>query len=89
MRTLTYQEFAFPRPKVMVVSHDQIDSELARQRGLLHRGDPAVHAHDDFRAVLRELPERRRVQAVALLVAVGDVRTDHDTELPKRAHQDG
>ena len=71
-----------------MVRHDEIDAELSRERRLLDGGDAAVDAHDDLGAVLRELPERRRVQAVALLVAVRDVRADDDAELAERAHED-
>ena len=72
-----------------MVGHDEIDAELASERGLLHRGDAAVDAHDDLRAVRRELPQRHGVEAIALFIAIGDVRTDHEAELPEGAHEDG
>src|SRR5205085_12001711 len=74
--------------RVVMVRHDEIDAELARERRLFHRGYATVDADDHLRAVLRELPERRRVQAVALLVAIRDVGTDHEAKLPEGAHQD-
>ena len=74
--------------RVVMVGHDEIDAELARERRLFHRGNATVDADDHLRAVLRELPERRRVQAVALLVAIRYVRTDHEAKLPEGAHQD-
>ncbi len=74
---------------VMVVGHDEIDAEVARERRLLHRGDAAIDAHDDLGAILGQLPERRGVQAVALFVPIRDVRPDHYAELPERADEDG
>lgn len=75
--------------RVVMVCDDEIDAELARQRRLFHGRDAAVDADDDLGAIRSQRPERRRVQAVTLLVAIGDVRTDHDAELPERAHQNG
>ena len=74
---------------MVVVGHDEINAELARERGLLHRGDAAVDAHDDLRTVRRELPQRHSIEPVAFLVAVRDVGTHHEAELPEGAHEDG
>ncbi len=75
--------------RVMVVGDDQVDAELLRELRLGDRGDAAVHGDHDLRAVGRELAQRGRVEAVALLVAVRDVRADRNAKVPERAHEDG
>jgi hypothetical protein len=73
---------------MVVVGDDEVDPERTRQRRFADRGDAAVDRDDDARSVRGELAQRLLVEAVALLVAVRDVRTDHDTELPEGAHED-
>ena len=75
--------------RVMVVCDDEIDTELAREPRLGHRGDAAVDRDDDLGAILGEVTERPGVQAVALLVAIRDVRANHHPELTERPHEDG
>src|SRR2546425_12288757 len=73
---------------MVVVGDDEIDAELAREQGLAHGGDAAVDGHDDARPVRGELAERLAVEAVALLVAVRDVRADDRAELAERPDED-
>src|SRR2546425_2352170 len=73
---------------MVVVGDDEIDAELAREQGLAHGGDAAVDGHDDARPVRGELAERLAVEAVALLVAVRDVRADDRAELAERRDGD-
>src|SRR5438552_176368 len=73
---------------MVVVGDDEIDAELARERGLAHGGDAAVDGHDDARPIRGELAERLAVEAVPLLVAVRDVRADDRAELAERTDED-
>src|SRR2546425_12289499 len=73
---------------MVVVGDDEIDAELARERGLPHGGDAAVDGPDDARPVRGELAERLAVETVPLLVAVRDVRADDRAELAERTDDD-
>ena len=65
--------------RVVMIRHHHLQPQLARQPHLLHRRHAAVHRHHQV-VLLGQLPHRRHVQAVALLVPVGDVipRVDAD-----------
>ena len=71
-----------------MVGDDEVDPQLARELRLTYGSDAAVHGHDDARPVGGELANRLRVQAVALLVAIGDVGADADADLTEGAHED-
>ena len=58
----------------MVVGHDQLDAQFARQLGLAKRRDPAIHRHDQRGRIFgRQPPQGLGIDAVALLDPVRDV----------------
>jgi hypothetical protein len=77
------------RGRMVVVRHDEIDAQVAGEERLVHRGHAAVDRDDHLRTVRRQVPQRRGVDAVALLVAVWDVRRDARAEPAESADEDG
>ena len=77
------------RRGVVVVGDDEIDAEVPGELGFGNGRHTAVDRHDDLRPIGGELAEGRRVQAVALLIAVRDVRAHRDPEVPECADEDG
>ena len=74
---------------MVVVRHDEIDPQIACEERLVDRGHPAVDRDDHLRAIRRQVPQGRGVDAVTLLVAVRDVRGDCRAELAEDPDEDG
>ncbi len=74
---------------MVVIGDDEVDAQLACQLRFTDGGDAAVDRDDHFRPVGRELADGRRVEPVALLVAIRDVRGYDDAELTESADEDG
>jgi len=72
-----------------MIGHDHIQPEQHAVGHRLHITDTAVHRDHQPEAILGQHTQRRRVQAIALLDAVRDVRLDHRAQRAQSLHHQG
>ena len=60
-----------------MIGDDQLQAELAGRSGLGHAGDAAIDCDHGFHSLLRQIPQGRAVEAVAVFEAMRDMEPDH------------
>ncbi len=73
----------------MVVAHDRLHPQRARQRHLLHGGDPAVGGDQELGAALGEPRTVASLKPIPVAGAVGQVPVHARVELAQSANQHG